>query len=141
MQFTVPQFIEREAKIVGPLTFKQFAFVGGAGLACMILYFIVPTYLFIIFCILLIGSALALVFYKQEGFPLYQVIARSFFYIFKPKIYLWKKKDIPVKIIAKPDERARRQEEIEDEQHRGPRLKISRSSKLNNLLTQIETKQ
>ncbi|TSC61742.1 MAG: SsrA-binding protein, partial [Parcubacteria group bacterium Athens0416_74] len=29
MQFQVPQFIEVEDKIVGPLTFKQFVFIAG----------------------------------------------------------------------------------------------------------------
>jgi hypothetical protein len=38
MRFEVPQFIEIEAKIVGPLTWKQFVYVaGGVGLL-VILY-------------------------------------------------------------------------------------------------------
>ena len=37
MQFQVPQFIEVEDKIFGPLTFKQFVYVaGGAGLAYLV---------------------------------------------------------------------------------------------------------
>jgi len=37
MQFQVPQFIEVEDKIFGPLTFKQFVYMaGGAGLAYLL---------------------------------------------------------------------------------------------------------
>jgi hypothetical protein len=140
MEFTVPQFIEKEAKIVGPLTFKQFIFVGIAGALCMLLYFVVPLFLFVIFCILLIGGALALVFYKKEGFPLYTVIAKSFIYLFKPKIYLWKKKDVLMKFIKQDDDRKKLLEKQEEEENKGPRLKMSKSSRLNELLNEIEIK-
>ena len=44
MQFQVPQFIEVEDKIFGPLTFKQFVYVlGGAG-ACYLLWRVLPIY-------------------------------------------------------------------------------------------------
>lgn len=36
MQFQVPQFIEVEDKIFGPLTFKQFVYIAG-GVALMYL--------------------------------------------------------------------------------------------------------
>ena len=33
MQFQVPQFIETEDKVVGPLTLRQFMYIAGAGAA------------------------------------------------------------------------------------------------------------
>ena len=67
MRFTVPQFIEHEAKIIGPLTFKQFIFIGGAGVICFILYFLTPFFIFFIFSIILIGGGVALGFFKING--------------------------------------------------------------------------
>ena len=41
MRFQVPQFIEVEDKIFGPLTFKQFVYVtGGVGLAVILFLFL-----------------------------------------------------------------------------------------------------
>ena len=39
MQYRVPQFIEEEAKIVGPLTLKQSMIVGISGGLVFIMYF------------------------------------------------------------------------------------------------------
>jgi hypothetical protein len=45
MRFQVPQFIEVEDKIFGPLTVKQFIYLaGGAGLV-FILYHFLPTWI------------------------------------------------------------------------------------------------
>jgi hypothetical protein len=140
MEFTVPQFIEKEAKIVGPFTFKQFLFIGTAGGICMISYFFLPTFVFILVCLILLGGAGALALYKKEGIPLYLVVFKSIFYLFKPKIYLWKKKDLPIRIIKASDAKKREEEKAREEQNKGPQLKIFRSSKLNDLLTQIEKK-
>jgi hypothetical protein len=140
MEFTVPQFIEKEAKIVGPLTFKQFLFVGTAGAICMISYFILPMFVFILLCLVLLGGAGMLALYKKEGIPLYMVVSKSIFYLFKPKVYLWKKKNVPIKMIKISDTKKKEQEEAQEIQNKGPQLKVTKSSKLNDLLTQIETK-
>ncbi len=140
MEFTVPQFIEKEAKIVGPFTFKQFLFIGTAGAICMISYFILPTFVFVLVCLILLGGAGALALYKKEGIPLYLVVFKSIFYLFKPKIYLWKKKDLLIRMTKSSDAKKREEERALEEQNKGPQLKIFRSSKLNDLLTQIEKK-
>jgi len=62
MRFTIPQFIEYEAKIIGPFTFKQFVYIGLAGAVGFVLYFSVPFYLFIITCLILGGGALSMAF-------------------------------------------------------------------------------
>lgn len=140
MEFTVPQFIEKEAKIVGPLTFKQFLFVGTAGAICMIIYFILPMFVFILACLVLIGGAAALALYKKEGIPLYMVVSKSVLYLFKPKVYLWKKKNTPIRMIKVDDAKKKEEEEMQEKQNKGPQLKVSKSSRLNDLSTQIETK-
>ena len=137
MQFTVPQFIEQETKIVGPFSFKQFIYVGIAAGICVFLYFVVPMYLFVIIAVILGGAALAMAFYKKEGVPLPNVIAGFFTFLFKPKIYLWKKKGVPPKFLQKED----KEEDLKKEDEpKGPQLKIHKSSNLNELSKYIETK-
>jgi len=140
MQFTVPKFIERQPRIIGPLTFKQFVFVGTAGGICLFLYFIVPFYLFIISAVFLLGAALSLAFVKIGKDPLPVVIKNFFVYIFNPKVYLWKKKITPYKT---PDFFKKRKkigkEEFEEKKEESV-LKISGDSQLRKLSTRIETR-
>ena len=70
MEFTVPQFIEKEPKIVGPFTFKQFIFIGIAGGLSIFLFFAVSFFIFIILAIILLGGAFSLAFLKIERISL-----------------------------------------------------------------------
>lgn len=95
MQFNVPQFIEHEAKIVGPLTFKQFAFVGTAGAIALILYASTPFYVFLTVTIILGSLAAALAFLKIGGISLPTFISNFLKFGSEPKIYIWQKKEQP----------------------------------------------
>jgi len=133
MRFTVPQFIEHEAKIVGPLTFKQFIFIGMAGAVGFILYFTAPFYIFLIACLILGGGAVALAFLKIGGRDLPTVLGNSLKFLISPKMYIWRKKETPVRVFKK--------EEIKKEvPEEGLPLKIAEKSQLKKLRTQIETK-
>ena len=140
MEFTVPQFIEKEAKIVGPFTFKQFVFIGIAGTFCIFLFFTVPFSLFIILAIFLLGGAFALVFLKIEKVPLPVFIKNFFVFLFKPKAYLWKKKGTPSKFLKKEKEGEETKTEEAKGEERKSKLKITKDSRLHELLTRIETK-
>jgi hypothetical protein len=90
MEYQVPQFIEVESKIVGPLTLKQFIYIaGGAGL-CIVFF----AYLPIVFAFLLSAPiaafALALSFYKVNGKPFIEVLEAGFNYYTGAKFFLWK---------------------------------------------------
>ncbi len=92
MRFQVPQFIEVEDKIFGPLTLKQFIYlVGGGGLSFMT-YALLGSLLFSALPIIVIMSASsALAFYKVNSRPLIGVIESAFKYYFSNKLYIWKK--------------------------------------------------
>ncbi|MFA6253762.1 MAG: PrgI family protein [Candidatus Paceibacterota bacterium] len=95
MQFQVPQFIEVEDKVFGPLTFRQFFYLaGGAGL-CFIFYVYLPIYISIFFILLSAGFALGLTFYKHNGREAIFLVESAFKYAFTKKLYLWKKSDRP----------------------------------------------
>jgi len=93
MRFQVPQFIEIEDKIFGPLTIKQFIYIaGGAGLSFMLFRFLYRP-IAILLIIIVLGFSVALAFYQVNNKPLIYVLQSAFGYFFSSKLYLWKKKD------------------------------------------------
>ena len=133
MRFTVPQFIEMEAKIVGPLTFRQFIFIGIAGAICFVLYFTLPFSLFLLATIVLGSGAVAFAFLKIGGQGLPTVLGNFLKFSLAPKIYLWGKKEVPTEVFKKEVVKA------EEKKEELP-LKIAEKSQLKKLRTQIETK-
>jgi len=103
MNFVLPQFIEMEAKIVGPLTMKQFMFVGGGGTLSFIIYFWMgPSSLPLAIALIavIMGVAVALGFVKMDGIPLPTVIQHWIGFMTAPQIYLWKNFDLPKQIVS-----------------------------------------
>lgn len=101
MQFQVPQFIEVEDKIFGPLTIKQFLYVGGGIGASIVIYLYIPykiISILLIIPILLFSAALA--FYQVNGKTFIDVVENFFYYYTGNKLYVWKKEEKkPVKKI------------------------------------------
>ena len=95
MQYQVPQFIETEDKIVGPLTLRQFLYVGVAGGISGILYFLIQGVAWIIISVILIGGAIAVAFLKIQGRPFAKVIAAAFSFYWKPQLYIWQPEPAP----------------------------------------------
>lgn len=135
-QFTVPQFIEHEPKVVGPLTFKQFIFVGVAGAICFIFYFTLPFPIFILGSIVLMAGGFALAFLKSGGRTLPTILKNFFFFSLRPKIYLWKKKgeNLPPKIVGKSSSA------MMSSNIKADVPAIAGRSRLNELSAQVETK-
>lgn len=95
MQFQVPQFIEIEDKIFGPLTFKQFVYLaGGAGLCFMEWVYLPFKFLGIIFIIPTAAFALALAFYKVNQRPFILVVEAACRYALTRKLYIWKREQL-----------------------------------------------
>lgn len=91
MRFHVPQFIEVEDKIFGPLTFKQFIYLMGGGSFAFIAYAFLPKFLAYLVILPIGALAAGLAFYKINGQPLIKVINDAIGYGLKSKLYLWKK--------------------------------------------------
>lgn len=91
MQFQVPQFIETEDKIIGPLTLRQFLYVAaGAGIA-FVLFFFLQTWLWIIITMVISSVSVAFAFVKINGRPLSALAGSAFGFYWKPRFYLWEK--------------------------------------------------
>ena len=106
MQFQVPQFIEVEDKIFGPLTFKQFIYViGGAG-ACYLFWRLLPFYVSIPLIIVTGGLSVSLAFLQWNGRPFIMALEGGFFYLVHTKLYLWNnaRKPLVAREAVKPSE-------------------------------------
>ena len=139
MQFKVPQFIEREAKIVGPLTFRQFLFVGGGGVIVFILYSTlaqVNTFLFILLTVIVVIISLSFTFLKIEGHPLLSVFLSFTNFVTTPRVYLWERKKFIPKI-----QKEKPKIELKNDKKEGEEIKIFRQSKLKDLSSEIEIKE
>jgi len=90
MRYQVPQFIEIEDKIFGPLTLKQFIYLAGGGGLSLIFFSLLPLYLTVILSIPVLAFSFALAFYQVNGRPFIEAIEHAFFYILGHKLYLWK---------------------------------------------------
>lgn len=92
MRYQVPQFIEVEDKIFGPLTLKQFIYLaGGVGLS-FIVWRLFPLFLALILILPILGLSLALAFYKVNNRPLLNTLEYALGYFLGNKLYLWETK-------------------------------------------------
>src|SRR5690348_6765362 len=104
MQFQVPQFIETEDKIVGPLSLRQFIYVGvGVGIAG-VLYFLLQTWLWAILAAIIIGFAAAVSFIKIQGRPLIRVLTSGFNFYWKPQTYVWQPEHPTLQLHPQPEQ-------------------------------------
>ena len=103
-QYQVPQFIDVEDKIIGPLTLKQFLYLlAGLFIAMIIRTIFIPILAYIIDFFVLAGSA-ALAFYKPGGVPLPKIIRGALSYFMKPRLYIWKQEEQKKKPSAPHEE-------------------------------------
>ena len=105
MQFQIPQFIEVEDKIFGPLTFRQFVYiVGGLG-ASYLLYRVLPFIIALPLIGVIMGLASALAFFQYNGRPFIIALEHGFYFLVHPKLYLWnnerKRNTAPAKTVAR----------------------------------------
>ena len=91
-QYQVPQFIDIEDKIIGPLTLRQFLYLATAGAIGLISYYILNFFVFILITAPVAMLALALAFFKVNGVPFPKVMSNMIAYITKPHLYIWKQR-------------------------------------------------
>ncbi len=139
MQYRVPQFIEHEAKILGPLNIKQSIIIGVVLVICFFLYLSIGEknfFLFILLAGLLTAIALTISFYKIEGQPLPTVMKNWTNFKVSPQLYLWKRKQSPVFLST---ERERRELSIVKQEKSS--LKMRDSGKIEDLIKKIDFEQ
>lgn len=88
MRFTVPQFIEIEDKIFGPLTWKQFLYVGG-GFGLAVVLFLTNSVLFVLVGLPIAALAGALAFYPVNNRPFSVFLESAVNYFLSDHQYFW----------------------------------------------------
>lgn len=91
MRFEVPQFIDIEDKIFGPLTFKQFVYLAGGAGASIVSWVMLPKIIAIPLILIFCGLAAALAFYKVNNKPFVDFLESALRYGAGGKLYIWKK--------------------------------------------------
>jgi len=133
MQYYVPQFIESESKIIGPLSLKQFMLLAIPITVVIVLYFILKSLLVsLILGAILVGSGVTFAFFKFEGQDLLSVFNYGIIYLLKPKKYFWAKKGEEAVFLKE-------KEKIEEKREASMPLKRTNESKLRKLSWKIET--
>lgn len=92
MRFSVPQFIEIEDKIIGPLTLKQFLFLAVGGAVLVFAWYLLKLWAFILVAIPAGSLAASFAFLKIHGQPFGKTLSAFINYQLKPRLYVWKQK-------------------------------------------------
>lgn len=133
MRFQVPQFIKHETKVVGPLTFRQFTYLGiPAGIA-FFFYFLAPFSVFVVAAIILGAIGAGLAFLKPSGKSVPGLIADILSFGLGPKTYIWKKGQVAP--TAKPQEFSGEGQPTLEE----GKITLTKGSKVENLAARVET--
>jgi len=90
MRFEVPQFIEIEDKIFGPLTWRQFVYVGGGIGAAVAMFLVLPFIFFVLFGIPLALISAALAFFPVNSRPFSYFLQAIYDYFRNKRLYLWR---------------------------------------------------
>lgn len=104
--FSVPQFIDVEDKIAGPLTWRQLLWMIGMGAALLTFFNLFDTTLFIIVAIPTILFFVLFAFYRPNGFPMTTFVFYFLLFLFRPKVSVWER---PVKarpLAKEPEKKA-----------------------------------
>ncbi len=106
-QFVVPQFIDVEDKILGPITTRQFAIIMVTALLLFIIYRILIAvdpvngiWYAIAIDLPLLGAALTLAFVRINGQPFHYFLLNFFQTFRRPDVRVWNKELTDAEIIA-----------------------------------------
>ena len=92
-QFTVPQFIEVEAKVIGPISVRQFIMLLIGAFLIFIEYKLVDFTLFVLEGLLTLGVALIFAFAKINGRQFHMFLLSFIQSLLRPKTRLWAKEN------------------------------------------------
>jgi len=91
-QFSIPQFVEIEDKIFGPLTLKQFfIFLGGIGLVVLLYKLITTFVIFILFALPVGVATLILTFGQFNGRGMGFLLSALLGYFSEPRSFVFQK--------------------------------------------------
>jgi len=90
-QFVIPQFIDEEPHILGPITVRQFLLLLIAGFFIFLSYRLADTALFIVLTIVLLSVSLILAFVRVNGRPFHFFLLNLVQTLQRPRLRIWRK--------------------------------------------------
>lgn len=103
-RFIVPQFIDSEDRIWGPITVRQFAIVILGALSIFISYRLADFSLFLTQAIIIILLVVLFAFARINGAPFHIFLLNLIQTLKRPKIRIWKKEYIKIADFKNKDE-------------------------------------
>jgi len=95
-QFTIPQFIDVEDKIIGPITARQFIIILGGFMLIAIFYKLADFSLFVFLSIITLLIVGVFAFAKINGRPFHYFVLNLIQTIKKPNLRVWHHVVLPV---------------------------------------------
>ncbi len=92
-QFTVPQFIDVEDKIIGPITTRQFVIILASFMIIALCYRLFDFSAFIFFSVIIFAVMVVLAFVKINGRPFHFFLLNIIQTFKRPKTRIWLKED------------------------------------------------
>ncbi|MCH7758935.1 hypothetical protein IID20_01080 [Patescibacteria group bacterium] len=105
MQFIVPQFIDVESKIIGPITPKQFIILILTTGLIFASYKLADFTLFIIEAVLIAGIGITIAFVKVNHQPIYYFLLNVGQSFKRPSLRIWRKQYILIKVKKEKKEK------------------------------------
>jgi hypothetical protein len=91
MQFSVPQFIDVEDKIVGPLTAKQTVYLVVGGGFLLLCFSMFEMAFFMVIFAFVAPITLAFAFYRPKGITLARYVGNVLEYFMTDHLYIWRR--------------------------------------------------
>ncbi len=91
-QFVVPQFIDVETKIIGPITARQFLIILAATLLVALFYRLFHFNTFLFLAIITLGIAATFAFARVNGRPFHYFVLNVFQTLRRPVLRVWNHK-------------------------------------------------
>ena len=139
MRFQVPQFIEHEAKVIGPLTFRQFIYLGIPAGFAFFLYFLAPFLVFVVAATFLGAFGFMFAFIKIGGRSLPGILLNFFNFTVSPKRYLWYKGQSPPSTSVGVGTAGKMGGDQASQETPKREIKLIQKSKMKDLAIRVET--
>ncbi len=104
MLFNVPQFIDVEDKVAGPLTARQILWMVGMGGVLFIVWTFFDTTMFFVLSLPVIILFALFAFYRPYNQSLLFFSVNAVMFFFRPKVYTWDRPGVVKNDIVKPKE-------------------------------------
>ncbi len=131
-RFVVPQFINVENKVIGPITVRQFLIFVGAAIILAILYAILFFTYFVIFGVIVVGIAAVFAFAKVNGTQFHNFFLNIIQTSKKPGKRVWNNRALSVELKTVKN--------IKSDDKEPPQKKLYRRSRLADLSLVVDTK-